>query len=55
MISNQAKIYSVNKDIQDIQVSMKEQEKVNSDLKDQVSELSTYERIWERRGSLDCS
>jgi len=46
MISNQAKIYQVNKDIQEVQSSIKNQQKVNSDLKVQVSELSTYERIW---------
>jgi cell division protein FtsL len=48
LISNQAEIYQVNRDIQEIQASIKEQEKVNSDLKVQVSELSTYERIWEK-------
>ena len=45
MISNQSQIYSANKDIQEIQSSIKEQGKVNDDLKVQVSELSTYERI----------
>lgn len=48
LISNQAEIYQVNSDIQEVQASIKEQEKVNSDLKIQVSELSTYERIWEK-------
>jgi cell division protein FtsL len=46
MISGQAKVYQVNKDIQEVQASIKNQQKVNSDLKVQVSELSTYERIW---------
>jgi cell division protein FtsL len=48
LISNQAEIYQVNKDIQEVQTTIKEQEKVNSDLEVQVSELSTYERIWEK-------
>lgn len=48
LISNQAKIYEVNKDIQVVQAQVKEQQKVNGDLQVQVSELSTYERIWEK-------
>jgi len=48
LISNQAEIYQVNKGIQEIQTSIKEQEKVNKDLEVQVSELSRYERIWEK-------
>lgn len=48
LISNQAEIYQVNKDIQEVQTTIKEQEKVNNDLEVQVSELSTYERIWEK-------
>lgn len=46
IISNQAQIYKVNKDIQEVQTAIKEQQKTNSDLQVQVSELSTYERIW---------
>lgn len=45
MVSKQAAIYEVNKDIQLIESSIQEQQKVNSDLEVQVSELSTYERI----------
>ena len=45
MISNQSEIYQVNKQIQQVQSSIKEQQKVNSDLNVRVSELSTYERI----------
>jgi cell division protein FtsL len=45
IISNQSHIYQVNKQIQQVQSSIKEQQKVNSDLNVQVSELSTYERI----------
>lgn len=46
IISTQAKIYQVNKNIQEVQSSITDQQKVNGDLKVQVSELSTYERIW---------
>jgi cell division protein FtsL len=45
MISNQAKIYKVNEDIQNVQSSIKDHQKVNSDLKVQVSKLSNYNRI----------
>jgi cell division protein FtsL len=48
LISNQAEIYQVNKEIQEVQISINELEKVNNDLQVQVSELSTYERIWEK-------
>jgi cell division protein FtsL len=48
LISNQAAIYQVNKDIQVVQASVDEQIKVNSDLEVQVSELSKYERILEK-------
>ncbi|MDP4161575.1 MAG: cell division protein FtsL [Bacillota bacterium] len=52
MISKQAQMYSVNKEIQDVQVSITNQQKVNNDLKDQVSELSTYARIGEKAKKL---
>lgn len=48
LISNQAEIYQVNKEIQEVQTSVNELEKINSDLQVQVSELSTYERILEK-------
>jgi cell division protein FtsL len=48
IISNQAKIYTMNRDIQETEASILEQQKINSDLEVQVSELSTYERIWEK-------
>jgi cell division protein FtsL len=48
IISNQAKIYEVNKDIQVIEAKVSEQQKVNSDLQVQVSELSAYERIYKK-------
>ncbi|WP_442599403.1 cell division protein FtsL [Neobacillus sp. D3-1R] len=52
MVSAQASIYEVNKDIQTIETNINEQKKVNNDLKMQVSELSTYERIWEKAREL---
>jgi cell division protein FtsL len=45
LISNQAKIYNVNRDIQTVEGQVNEIQKVNNDLKVQVSEMSTYERI----------
>jgi cell division protein FtsL len=52
MISAQASIYEVNKDIASMETTIEEQQKVNNDLKMQVSELSTYERIWEKARDL---
>ncbi len=48
MISNQSQIYQINKGIQQVQTSIKAQQKINSDLQVQVSELSSYERIREK-------
>lgn len=48
LISTQAAIYETNKQIQDVESKIQEQEKVNHDLQMQVSEESTYEKIWER-------
>ncbi|MDR6998005.1 cell division protein FtsL [Neobacillus niacini] len=48
IISNQAQIWKVNKGIQETESSIEKQKKVNNDLKVQVSELSTYERIYEK-------
>lgn len=48
LISNQAEIYEVNKEIQIMESKVEEQQKVNGDLQVQVSELSTYERIFEK-------
>ncbi|WP_066066510.1 cell division protein FtsL [Neobacillus soli] len=45
LITNQTKIYEVNKSIQNVEAKVNEQQKVNSDLRVQVSELSSYERI----------
>lgn len=48
IISNQAKIYEVNKDIQILESKVSEQQKVNSDLQVQVSEMSAYDRIYKK-------
>ncbi|WP_066289415.1 cell division protein FtsL [Bacillus sp. FJAT-29937] len=52
IVSNQAAIYEINKEIQDTKVVIQEQKRVNGDLEMQVSELSTYERIWEKAKEL---
>ncbi|MFK9092325.1 cell division protein FtsL [Bacillus salipaludis] len=48
LISNQSNIYEVNKDIQAVEEKISEQQKVNGDLQVQVSELSSYDRIFEK-------
>lgn len=52
IISNQYQVYSLNQDIQKLQSAVTEQVKVNNDLNVEVSELSRYERIWERASKL---
>ncbi|MED3691689.1 cell division protein FtsL [Peribacillus butanolivorans] len=52
IVSNQAAIYETNKEIQQVEVSIDKQSKVNEDLKVQVDELSTYERIWKKAEEL---
>jgi cell division protein FtsL len=52
IVSNQAAIYEMNKEIQDTKVAIQEQTKVNGDLEMQIGELSTYERIWEKAKEL---
>jgi cell division protein FtsL len=52
IISNQASIYNINKDIQERESAISEQQKVNGDLEVQVSEMSTYERIKEKASKL---
>jgi cell division protein FtsL len=52
MISAQASLYEINKEIVSLDVAVGEQEKVNNDLRMLVSELSTYERIWEKAREL---
>ena len=52
IVSNQAAIYETNKEIQKVEASIDEQGKINDDLKVQVAELSTYERIWAKAQEL---
>ncbi|GLY10580.1 cell division protein FtsL [Pseudobacillus badius] len=52
IVSTQAALYEINKDIQDVEKEIKDQKKVNHDLEAQVSEESTYERIWKRAKEL---
>jgi cell division protein FtsL len=52
IVSNSAKIYSINRDISGLQASIDKQVKVNADLEHQVMELSTYERIWAKAHEL---
>lgn len=52
IISNQASIYQVNKQIQQADASIQEQSKLNEDLKVQVKELSEYDRLWKKAEEL---
>ncbi|RIW36315.1 cell division protein FtsL [Bacillus salacetis] len=52
IISTQSSIYKANKDIQVVQSQIEKQEKANTDLTLQISELSTYERILEKAKEL---
>lgn len=52
IISNQSSIYELNAEIQDKKVMIQEQQKSNSDLSIQVSELSQYDRIKEKARKL---
>lgn len=45
VVSNQVALYNVNKEIQTLEASIKNQQKINNDLKVQKEELSSYERI----------
>jgi cell division protein FtsL len=52
IVQTQAAIYDVNKEVQVMQTTVEKQEKANNDLKLQISELSTYERILEKAKEL---
>ncbi len=52
IITNQYQIYTLNKDIRQAETAIKEQQVINNDLNAEVSELSRYERIWERASQL---
>jgi len=52
IVTAQAAIYEVNKDIQDVQSSIQEQGKQNGDLEIQISELRKPERILSKASDL---
>lgn len=52
IITAQAEIYSTNKEIQQLESTVLAQENVNNDLTIQVSQMSTYERVWEKAKEL---
>ena len=52
IITVQAAVYEVNKDIQVVESSIQEQAKVNDDLAMQVDDLSKYERVWKKAKEL---
>ncbi|MEG9296558.1 cell division protein FtsL [Mangrovibacillus sp. Mu-81] len=52
IVQTQAAIYDVNKEVQVMETAVEKQEKANNDLKLQISELSTYERILEKAKEL---
>ncbi|CEE01301.1 MULTISPECIES: cell division protein FtsL [Bacillaceae] len=45
IVSNQAHIYQVNKEIQQVEATIEKQEKVTEDLKAQMNEYSNYKRV----------
>jgi len=52
ILQTQASIYATTQDIQTIENKIDETKKQNTDLSIQVSELSTYERVWEKAKAL---
>ncbi|MFC3882678.1 cell division protein FtsL [Bacillus songklensis] len=52
IVSNHVSLYDVNSDIQALESKINTQERVNNELKLQVVELSTYERIWAKAKEL---
>lgn len=48
VVAVSSSVYETNAAIQETKSEIAAQEKVNTDLKIEVSELSTYERIWEK-------
>ena len=52
IISNQYSLYTLNKDISQTERAIEEMTKKNNDLNVQVSELSSYERIWAKASEL---
>jgi len=52
ILQTQASIHATAQDIQTIEQQIDETKKQNTDLSIQVSELSTYERVWEKAKAL---
>jgi len=52
IVSNEASIYQVNRELQVAEGVIDKQEKANTDLKIQVSELSAYDRILDKAKEL---
>lgn len=52
ILQTQASIHASAQDIQTIEQQIDETKKQNTDLSIQVSELSTYERVWEKAKAL---
>lgn len=52
ILQNQSKIQASTQEIQTIEQSVNEKTKQNTDLSVQVSELSSYERIWSKAKEL---
>lgn len=52
VLQNQSAIQSSTQEVQTIEQSVDEKLKQNTDLSNQVSELSTYERIWSKAKEL---
>ena len=52
ILQTQASIYASSQDIRSIEQQIDETKKQNTDLSIQVSELSTYERVWEKAKAL---
>ncbi|MFD1705792.1 cell division protein FtsL [Siminovitchia sediminis] len=52
ILSVQADIYEVNKELQEVETAIQNHEKITSDLDMQVDELSRYERVWKKANEL---
>ena len=52
IISAQASIYTTNNEIIALESKIENQEKANKDYADQVAELNTYDRIWQKAKEL---
>ncbi|MBW8348637.1 cell division protein FtsL [Bacillus sp. IITD106] len=52
IISAQAQIYEVNKNIEDVKTAIHEQQKINEDLGSQVKELSSPEKLFDKAKEL---